>query len=144
MRWKMSVARNVICWRRLTGLSILGTLSFTMPVRVHWRNSPDLLVDFPLNAFSVSMSVRFCFYPRDDMLGVERRCACYHRHSEVWSRSWSDTARPTALAGRSRPGSLQAGSDSSPVSVGALHPGLQCWHAPASAFRIGFFSWMLL
>ena len=36
------------------------------------------------------------------------RCrACYHRHSKVWSRSWSDTARPTALARRSRPGSLQ-------------------------------------
>jgi len=42
--------------------------------------------------------------------------------------------RPTALARRSRPGSLQASSDSSPVSerprptvsVGALHPGLQC------------------
>ena len=39
-------------------------------------------------------------------------------------------------------GSLQAGSDSSPVSkqprttvsVGALHPGLQCWHAAACAF----------
>ena len=55
----------------------------------------------------------------------------------------SDTARPTALARRSRPGSLQACSDSSPmserprytVSVGALHPGLQCWHAAASEFR---------
>ena len=42
--------------------------------------------------------------------------------------------RPTALARRCRPGSLQASSDSSPVSerprttisVGALHPGLQC------------------
>jgi len=42
--------------------------------------------------------------------------------------------RPTALAGRSRQGSLQASSESSPVSewprasvsVGALHPGLQC------------------
>ena len=75
--------------------------------------------------------------------GVERCCACYHRHSEVWSRSWSDTARPTVLARRSRPCSLQASSDSSPlserprttVSVGALHPGLQCWHAAASAFR---------
>jgi len=30
---------------------------------------------------------------------------CY-RHWEVWSRPWSDTARPTALARRSRPGSL--------------------------------------
>ena len=48
-----------------------------------------------------------------------------------------------ALARRSRPGSLQASSDSSPVSerprttvsVGTLHPGLQCWHAAASAFR---------
>jgi len=48
--------------------------------------------------------------------GVERCCACYHRHSEVWSRSWSDTARPTALARRSRPDSLQASSDSSQVS----------------------------
>ena len=74
--------------------------------------------------------------------GVERCCACYHRYSEVWSRCWSDTARPNALARRSRPGSLQASSDSSPVSerrttvsVGTLHPGLQCWHAPASAFR---------
>jgi len=61
----------------------------------------------------------------------------------VWSRPWSDTVRPTALVLRPRPGSLQASSDSSPVSerprttvsVGALHPGLQCWHAPASAFR---------
>jgi len=43
-------------------------------------------------------------------------------------------ARPTALARRSRPGSLQASGDSSlvserprtTVSVGALHPGLQC------------------
>jgi len=43
-------------------------------------------------------------------------------------------ARPTALARRSRPGSLQGCSDSSPVSerprttvsVGALHPGLHC------------------
>ena len=71
--------------------------------------------------------------------------ACYHRHSEVWSLSWPDTAR--ALARRSPPSSLQASSDSSPVSeihserprttvsVGALHPGLQCWHAPASAYR---------
>jgi len=50
--------------------------------------------------------------------------------------------RPTALARRCRPGSLQASSDSSPVSerprttvsVGALHPGLQCWYVPASAF----------
>jgi len=75
--------------------------------------------------------------------GVERCCACYHRHLEVWSRPWSGTARPTALARRSRPGSLQASSDSSPVSerprttvsVGALHPGLQCRHAAASAFR---------
>ena len=63
--------------------------------------------------------------------------------SEVWSRPGSDTSRPTALARRPRPGSLQASSDSSPVSelprttvsVGALHPGLQCWHAAASAFR---------
>ena len=47
------------------------------------------------------------------------------------------------LARRRRPGSLQASSDSSAVSerqrttlsVGALHPGLQCRHAPASAFR---------
>ena len=76
-------------------------------------------------------------------MGVERCCACYHRHLEVWSRPGSDTARPTALARRSLPGSLQAGSDSSPVSerprttvsVGALHPGLQCWHAAASTFR---------
>ena len=30
--------------------------------------------------------------------------------------TWSDTARPTALARRSRPDSLQAGSDRSPVS----------------------------
>ena len=75
--------------------------------------------------------------------GVERCCACCHRHSEVSWRPWSDTARPTALARRSRPGSLQACSDSSPmserprytVSVGALHPGLQCWHAAASEFR---------
>ena len=75
--------------------------------------------------------------------GHERSCAYCHRHSEIWSRPWSDTARPTALARRSRPGSLQAGSDSSPVSerprttvsVGALHPGLQYWHAAASAFR---------
>ena len=43
----------------------------------------------------------------------------------------------------SGPRSLQASSDSSPVSerprttvsVGALHLGLQCWHAAASAFR---------
>jgi len=50
------------------------------------------------------------------------------------SRPWSDTARPAALARRSRSGSLQASSDSSSVterpsttvSVGALHPGLQC------------------
>jgi len=43
----------------------------------------------------------------------------------------ADTARPTALARRSRPGSLQVSCDSSPVSerprttvsVGALHPG---------------------
>ena len=63
--------------------------------------------------------------------------------TEYWSRSWSDTARPTALARRSRPGSLQASSDSSTVSerprttvaARALHPGLQCWHAAASAFR---------
>ena len=48
--------------------------------------------------------------------GVERCCACYHRHSEVLSRPWSDTPRPNALARRSRPGSLQASSDSSPVS----------------------------
>jgi len=59
---------------------------------------------------------------------------------------WSDTARPTALAWRSRPGSLQAISDSSPVSqrprttvsVGALHPGLQCWHVAVSAFSTAF------
>ena len=50
----------------------------------------------------------------------------------IFARSRSDTARPTALARRSRPGSLQASSDCSPVSerprttvsVGALHPGL--------------------
>ena len=74
---------------------------------------------------------------------TERCCACYHRHSEVWSRSGSDTAQPTALARRSRPGSLQACSDSlsvserprTTVSVGARHPGLQCWHAAASAFH---------
>ena len=50
--------------------------------------------------------------------------------------------RPTVLARRCRPGSLQASSDSSPVSerprttisVGALHPGLQCWYVPASVF----------
>jgi len=74
---------------------------------------------------------------------VECCCACYHRHSVVWSRPWSDTARPTAMAWRSRPGSLQACSDSSTVSerprttvsFGALHFGLQCWHAAASAFR---------
>jgi len=71
---------------------------------------------------------------------MDRRASC---HSEVWSRPGSDTVRSTALARRSRPGSLQASSGSSPVSewprttvsVGALHPGLQCWHAPASAFR---------
>ena len=75
--------------------------------------------------------------------GVERCCACYHRHSEVWSRPGSDTTLRTALAWRSRPSSLQACSDSSPVSerprttvfVGALHRGLQCWQAAASAFR---------
>jgi len=46
------------------------------------------------------------------------------------------------LAWRSRPGSFQASSDSSPVSerprttvsVGALHLSLQCWHAAASLF----------
>ena len=51
--------------------------------------------------------------------------------------------RPTALARRHRPGSLQASSNSSPVSerprttvsVGTLHSGLRCRHAPASAFR---------
>ena len=51
--------------------------------------------------------------------------------------------RPTALAWRSRLDSLPACSDSSPVSerpcttvsVGALHHGLQCWQAAASAFR---------
>jgi len=66
--------------------------------------------------------------------GVERCCACYHRHSEVRSQSWSDTVQPTALTRRSRPGSLQTGSDSSPVSerprttvsVRTLHPSLQC------------------
>jgi len=49
-------------------------------------------------------------------------------------RPGSYTALPTALARRPRPGSLQASSDSSPVSerprttvsVRALHPGLQC------------------
>jgi len=52
-------------------------------------------------------------------------------HQDIWHEI---TARPTALARRSRPGSLQASSDCSPVSerprttvsVGALHPGLQC------------------
>ena len=49
----------------------------------------------------------------------------------------TDIARPSALARRPRPRSLQASSESSPVSerprttvstvsVGALHPGLQC------------------
>jgi len=68
----------------------------------------------------------------------------WRRPTRISSRylAW-DTTRPTALARRSRPGSLQASSDSSPVSerprttvsVAALHPGLQCCHAAASAFR---------
>jgi len=66
----------------------------------------------------------------------------WRRPTRISSRylAW-DTTRPTALARCSRPGSLQASSDSSPVSerprttvsVGALHPSLQCWHAAASA-----------
>ena len=91
------------------------------------------------------------------VLNAAARVITGTRKFQVWSRSWSDTARPTALARRSRSGSFQACSNSSPVSerprttttivkittavapsylsVGALHPGLQCWHAAASAFR---------
>ena len=73
---------------------------------------------------------------------VERCCARHHRHSEVWPWPGSDTARRTSLARRPRPGDLQAGSDSSPVSerplttvpVGSLRPCRQCWSA-ASAFH---------
>jgi len=65
-----------------------------------------------------------------------------HRHSEVWRWPGSDTARRTSMARRPRPGDLQAGSDSSPVSeqlrttvpVGLLRPCRQCWSA-ASEFH---------
>ena len=60
----------------------------------------------------------------------------------VWTLC-SDTARRTSLARHPRPGDLQAGSDSSPVSerprttvsVGLWRPSRRCWHSAASAFH---------
>ena len=67
---------------------------------------------------------------------VERCCACRYRHSEVWPRPGSDTARRTSMARRPRPGVFQAGSDSSPVSlVGRLRSGRLCRHSAAPTFR---------
>jgi len=74
---------------------------------------------------------------------VERCCACHHRHLEVWPRPGSDTARKTSLAPHPRPGVIQAGSDSSPVSerphttvpVSLLYSSRQFQHSTAPAFH---------
>ena len=113
-------------------------------VSKHWRNCrtainkvkydtptrPEWLGDFHLLsvAWHVSQmlqSMKTSVSGRRSTVG-QHRSALYH-----------------TAANSKQSGSLQASSDSSPVSqrprntvsVGALHPGLQCWHAAASAFR---------
>jgi len=85
----------------------------------------------------VTFSIVFIFTVR---ACAEHCCTHHHQHLEVWLQPGSDTAQWTSLARCPRPGVIQAGSDSSPVSdwqrttvpIGLLHPSCQCWHSLAS------------